>query len=67
MDNCVKRGGELKFYLPESIINIWRENNFEIREALNLKERLFGKLFIFPGNPTFKIINLDRDWLNNVR
>jgi hypothetical protein len=58
---------ELKFYLPDSIINIWRENNFEIREALNLKQRLFGKLFIFPGNPTFKIINLDENWLNNVR
>lgn len=58
---------QLKFHLPESIINIWRESNFEIREALNLKERLFGKLFIFPGNPTFKIINLDENWLNNVR
>ena len=57
----------LKFYLPESIIDIWRAYNFEIGEALSLKERLFGKLFIFPGNPTFKIINLDEDWLNNVR
>lgn len=57
---------QLKFYLPESIINIWREYNFEIREASNLKERLFGKLFIFPGNPTFKIINLDEEWLNNI-
>lgn len=58
---------KLKFYLPDSIIKIWEEQNFEIREALNLKERHFGKLFIFPGNPTFKIINLDENWLNNFR
>lgn len=58
---------QLKFYLPQSVVNIWREQNFEIREALNLKERLFRKLFIFPGNPTFKIINLDENWLNNAR
>lgn len=58
---------KLYFYLPEGIINIWREQNFEIREALNIKERLFGKLFIFPGNPTFKIINLDENWINSVR
>lgn len=57
----------LKFYLPENVINLWREENFEIRAALNIKERMFEKLFVFPGNPTFKIINLDFNWLNNVR
>jgi len=58
---------ELKFYLPEKIVNLWRTENFEAIAAINIKERLFSKLFLFPGHPTFKIVNIDQDWLNNVR
>jgi len=59
---------ELGFYLPNRIIEQWRNQNFDKRAALNLKSEYFSKVFIFipDGNLPFRIIHIDRDWLNEL-
>jgi hypothetical protein len=60
---------ELGFYLPHRIVRMWREQNFDSQAAINLKEELFSKVFIFIQNDNglpFRIINIDREWLNAI-
>lgn len=62
---------ELGFYLPSRIIEIWRDQNFNTQAAINLKQELFSRLFLFIRNNNenelpFKIVNIDRHWLNEI-
>lgn len=59
----------LGFYLPDRIVQMWKEQNFDKQVAINLKEELFSKVFIFiqnNNNLPFKIVNIDREWLNTI-
>jgi hypothetical protein len=62
---------EFGFYLPRRIIEIWRNHNFNEKEAINLKQEFFSKIFLFIRNNyeielPFKIVNIDRQWLNKI-
>jgi hypothetical protein len=56
------------FYLPKSIIDIWARQGFDRRAAINIKEEMFAKVFIFirNGELPFRILNIDREWLNGI-
>lgn len=58
----------LKFYLPREIIESWSNHRFENEEARNIKRNIFKKLIIFTNNEDipFKILKLDRNWLDNL-
>ncbi|MGK7392132.1 MAG: hypothetical protein ACNS60_17395 [Candidatus Cyclobacteriaceae bacterium M2_1C_046] len=60
---------ELNFYLPERILNMWEDQNYELNAALDLKARVFKRIFIFitQGEIPFRIINLDGEWLERQR
>ena len=59
------------FYLPKSIVSKWETQSFDDKTAIDLKEKFFGRCFIFfktsPDNLPFKIINIDTKWLDNLR
>lgn len=60
---------ELGFYLPGRIVQMWSEQNFASQAAINLKEELFSKVFIFIQNNNglpFRIITIDEEWLNAI-
>lgn len=59
----------LGFYLPDRIVQMWKEQNFDKQAAINLKEELFSRIFIFiqnNNNLPFRIVNIDREWLNTI-
>jgi len=59
---------EFGFYLPANIVAMWRDQNFDQSVAVNIKARLFSKVFIFTahGELPFRIVNIDRAWLNEI-
>jgi len=58
-----------KFHLPEQIQSLWKSYNYDFHAGLAMKGSIFGKLFIFVQDETmpFRIINLDRDWLEGLQ
>jgi hypothetical protein len=53
------------------IMNLWGEYNLDRAKAVEIKGEFFSRIFIFnrglrPELPFF-IIDLDRDWLTQVR
>ncbi len=65
----INQGNEFGFYLPNNIIAMWKEQNFDKQVAINLKQQFFSKVFIFISNNTdlpFRIVNIDRQWLNEI-
>ena len=63
--------GEFDFFVPDTIMTIWKAYNLDRAKAVQLKEEFFSRIFIFnqgtrPELPFF-IINIDREWLNQVR
>ncbi|MCW5518498.1 hypothetical protein J1N09_01515 [Aureitalea sp. L0-47] len=58
----------LNFYIPESIQDIWREQNYDLAVARQLKERFFQRLFIFVSDDLrpFRIIDIDALWLEEI-
>lgn len=62
---------EFSFYLPSRIIEIWRDQNFNSQAALNLKQELFSRLFLFIKNNSdtelpFRIVDIDRKWMTEI-
>lgn len=59
---------EFGFFLPQNIVAMWKNQNFEKEAAINIKNQLFSKVFIFTGigEIPFRIINIDRQWLNEI-
>lgn len=62
----------LRFYLPQRIVNIWRNEEYDADVAIGIKERWFVRMFIFYRDlesrySSFKIVNLDERWINDVR
>ncbi|NJY63867.1 hypothetical protein HC174_14060 [Salinimicrobium sp. CDJ15-81-2] len=62
---------DFNFYVPKKIYDHWRKFNLNKSEALNLKERFFSKIFVFNRAQNqempFSIINIDEEWLQNLR
>ena len=65
----INNNAEFGFYLPKSIIELWSNQDFRAEEAINLKERLFSKVFVFikNGEYPFRILKIDRQWLDDIR
>lgn len=60
----------LRFYLPERIINLWKNESFGGDVAIRLKGEFFSKIFIFFKNNTglpFRIIQIDREWHESIQ
>ncbi len=57
------------FHLPKRIIELWSEESFDYRTGLEIKNRFFGKIFLFvrDENLPFRIIKLDKNWLNGLQ
>lgn len=56
------------FYLPNRIVQMWKEQNFDKQAAINIKQELFSRVFIFvrDTNLPFRIVNIDRQWLDEI-
>ena len=65
----INNRAEFGFYLPDSIIQLWRDQNFRSNAAVDLKSRMFSKVFVFVKNEQlpFRILNIDQEWLNNIQ
>lgn len=62
---------EFDFYLPKRIFDQWEQFSLDKKEALNIKQQYFSKIFVFnrkndSGLP-FTIINLDKEWFNRAK
>jgi hypothetical protein len=62
---------EFHFFVPDMIMDLWGEYNLDREKAVEIKGEFFSKIFVFnrgirPDLPFF-IINIDREWLNQVR
>lgn len=62
----------LKFYVPNRIMNRWKQYSLDKDVALDIKAENFSRIFIFIRNqsPTslpFFVVNIDENWLNNLR
>jgi hypothetical protein len=62
---------EFDFYVPNRIFDHWKQFNLDKSVALDIKQEFFSKVFVFNqrNNPEapFSIINIDREWLENIR
>ncbi|SOD12234.1 hypothetical protein [Pedobacter xixiisoli] len=63
---------ELKFNVPINLVQQWLLFNYDKTAGYNLKDQFFSRIFIFHqrfsnyGLP-FTLINLDSEWINNLR
>ena len=59
---------EFGFYLPSIIIEMWRDQSFDRQAAIDLKAELFLRVFVFVrnGEQPFRILRIDRRWLNDI-
>ena len=57
------------FFLPKRIIDLWRAESFDYSSGLEIKNKFFSRIFIFIRNLDipFRIIKIDREWLNRLR
>lgn len=68
--NNVPEQSDYDFFVPEKIYNHWREFNLDKRQALDIKQEYFSKIFVFNGRNAqqpFKLINLNMEWLQAIR
>lgn len=64
----IQKGISLGFYLPVSIMEMWKNQNFEKMAAIEIKSAMFSKVFIFTrqGEYPFRIVNINREWLDEI-
>ena len=59
------------FYVPERIFNHWKNYNLDKIAALDIKQEFFSRIFVFNQQNNlevpFSIINIDREWLEQIR
>ena len=59
------------FYIPKRIFNHWKAYNLDKNAALDIKQEFFSRIFVFnqQNNPEvpFSIINIDKEWLEQIR
>ena len=61
-----------KFFLPDRIMKEWGTSSLSSDHALDLKEQFFSRVYIFgasiiEGRLPFKVLEIDRNWLNDLR
>lgn len=62
---------EFSFFVPQIIMNLWKQYSLDKVRAVQIKGEFFSRIFVFnrgirPELPFF-IINIDREWLDQVR
>jgi hypothetical protein len=59
---------EAGFYLPKNIISMWKDQNFSAQAAINIKQKLFAKMFVFvnTGEFPFRMLHIDKEWLQSI-
>lgn len=62
---------EFSFFVPQMIMDMWKQYSFDKARAAQIKGEFFSRIFVFnrgirPDLPFF-IINIDREWLDQVR
>ena len=62
---------DFDFYVPMRIFDHWKTFNLNKIAALDIKQEFFSRIFVFnqKNNPEvpFSIINIDREWLEQIR
>lgn len=62
---------DFDFYVPKRIFDHWKTFNLDKIAALDIKQEFFSRIFVFnqQNNPEvpFSIINIDREWLEQIR
>lgn len=62
---------DFDFYVPKRIFDHWKTFNLDKNAALDIKQEFFSRIFVFnhQNNPEvpFSIINIDREWLEQIR
>lgn len=62
---------DFDFYVPKRIFDHWKTFNLDKNAALDIKQEFFSRIFVFnqKNNPEvpFSIINIDREWLAQIR
>ncbi len=62
---------KFKFYIPDSILNNWKQHNRDKKHATSLKEQYFSKIYIFTNlikkDLPFFILKIDTDWLDQIK
>lgn len=63
-----------RFYLPNRIMNQWRNFHFDKKKIIEIKNDSFSRFFIFGNFPRynntplpFYVVNIDKDWLNEIK
>jgi hypothetical protein len=61
---------QFQFFLPNTILEYWQRYNLDKREAWNIKQRFFSKMFVFNGTYEsrlpFATIELNKLWLKDI-
>lgn len=70
-DRPGERVAEFDFLVPQAIMSLWAEYSLDREKAVQIKDEFLSRIFVFnrgigPELPFF-IINIDREWLNQVR
>lgn len=61
---------EYDFFVPAKILDHWRDFNLDKRQALDIKQDYFSRIFVFNSRNAkqpFKLINLNMEWLQQLR
>lgn len=67
------RNSEFRFIVPYRIMRMWREYSLDKNVAIDLKQRFFSRIFIFTRQQQderrlpFVVVNIDQEWLDNIR
>lgn len=64
----INQEAEFGFYLPSKIIEMWKDQNFDRQSAIDIKAEMFSKVFVFirNGELPFRILRIDRHWLEEI-
>lgn len=59
---------EFNFFVPQIIMDLWRQYSLDRERAVQIKGEFFSRIFVFnkgirPELP-FLVMNIDREWLN---
>jgi len=61
---------DFNFFIPQSIMEIWKKYNYDRAKAIDLKQEYFSRIFLYKKTQNlelpFYVINIDRHWLENI-
>lgn len=61
-----------KFFVPDSIMQMWKNYSLDKNVAIDLKEQFFSRMFIFTQRQRsnrlpFILANINKDWLERIK